>query len=45
MLGISLGHMEVEGIGTGEGFELYPGGGRNWDWSETCVMSHSSGCQ
>lgn len=30
-----LGHMEVEGIGEGKDFKLYPGGGREWDWSET----------
>jgi hypothetical protein len=34
--------MEVEGIGTGKDFKLYPGGGREWDWSET-GMSHSPG--
>ena len=27
--------MEVEGVGTGKDFKLYPGGGRAWDWSET----------
>jgi hypothetical protein len=32
---ISWGRMEVEGVGTGRDFKLYPGGGREWDWSET----------
>jgi hypothetical protein len=42
ILAISWGHMEVEGIGEGKDFKLYPGGGREWDWSET-GMSHSPG--
>lgn len=32
---ISWGHMEIEGIGSGKDFKLYPGGGRPWDWRET----------
>jgi hypothetical protein len=32
---ISWGRMDVEGLGTGRDFKLYPGGGRAWDWSET----------
>lgn len=32
---ISWGHMEVEGVGSGKDFKLYPGGGREWDWKET----------
>jgi hypothetical protein len=36
--------MEVEGIGSGKDFKLYPGGGREWDWSETGTR-HSSGVQ
>ena len=32
---ISWGSMEVEGLGKGRDFKLYPGGGREWDWSET----------
>jgi hypothetical protein len=32
---ISWGRMEVEGLGTGRDFKLYPGGGRAWDWRET----------
>lgn len=27
--------MEVEGLGGGRDFKLYPGGGREWDWAET----------
>jgi hypothetical protein len=32
---ISWGRMEVEGVRQGRDFKLYPGGGREWDWSET----------
>jgi len=32
---ISWGNMEVEGLGKGRDFKLYPGGGRKWDWTET----------
>jgi hypothetical protein len=32
---ISWGRMEVEGLGAGRDFKLYPGGGREWDWTET----------
>ena len=32
---ISWGKMEVEGLGLGKDFKLYPGGGRDWDWNET----------
>jgi hypothetical protein len=35
IINISWGHMEVEGVGTGKDFKLYPGGGREWDWGET----------
>ncbi|MFW6692309.1 Mth938-like domain-containing protein [Streptomyces sp. MAR4 CNX-425] len=31
---LSWGRMEVEGIGEGKDFKLYPGGGRAWDWNE-----------
>lgn len=27
--------MEVERVGAGKDFKLYPGGGRSWDWTET----------
>ena len=32
---VSWGHMEVEGVGIGKDFKLYPGGGREWDWNDT----------
>lgn len=32
---ISWGEMEVEGLGPGRDYKLYPGGGRAWDWNET----------
>ncbi len=44
ILSISWGHMEVDGLGAGKDFKLYPGGGRAWDWSETGTR-HSPGVQ
>ena len=41
---ISWGRMEVEGLGVGKDFKLYPGGGRAWDWAETGTR-HSPGVQ
>ena len=35
IISVSWGHMEVEGLGVGKDFKLYPGGGRAWDWNET----------
>ena len=32
---ISWGRMEIEKLGSGKDFKLYPGGGRSWDWNET----------
>jgi len=32
---ISWGRMEVDGVGIGKDFKLWPGGGRQWDWQET----------
>jgi hypothetical protein len=32
---ISWGRMEVDGVGIGKDFKLWPGGGRQWDWRET----------
>jgi hypothetical protein len=32
---ISWGRMQVEGVGVGKDFKLYPGGGRPWNWQET----------
>ena len=36
--------MEVEGLGLGKDFKLYPGGGRAWDWNETGTQ-HVPGIQ
>jgi hypothetical protein len=41
---ISWGRMEVEGLGTGKDFKLFPGGGRAWDWRETGTQ-HEPGIQ
>jgi hypothetical protein len=30
-----VGRMELDGLGVGKDFKLYPGGGRAWDWSES----------
>jgi hypothetical protein len=35
VLDVSWGRMDVEGLGVGKDYKLYPGGGREWDWSET----------
>jgi hypothetical protein len=32
---ISWGRIEVEGLGVGKDYKLYPGGGREWDWNVT----------
>lgn len=44
ILSLSWGRMEVEGLGVGKDFKLYPGGGREWDWTETGTQ-HSPGVQ
>jgi hypothetical protein len=36
--------MTVYTLGTGKDFKLYPGGGREWDWSETGTR-HEPGIQ
>ena len=41
---LSWGRMEVDGLGAGKDFKLYPGGGRAWDWSETGTR-HDPGIQ
>jgi hypothetical protein len=41
---ISWGRIEVEGLGAGRDFKLYPGGGRAWDRAETGTR-HSPGIQ
>ncbi len=42
ILKLSWGSMEIEGLGHGKDFKLYPGGGKPWDWSETGT-EHSPG--
>jgi len=32
---VSWGRMEIDGVGIGKDFKLWPGGGRQWDWRET----------
>jgi len=44
ILAVSWGHMEIEGLGEGKDFKLYPGGGRAWDLNETGTR-HSPGIQ
>jgi hypothetical protein len=44
VLALSWGHLEVEGLGAGKDFKLYPGGGRAWDWNETGTR-HQPGIQ
>ncbi|GIJ81286.1 Mth938-like domain-containing protein [Micromonospora phaseoli] len=44
VLSISWGRMDVEDLGVGKDFKLYPGGGRSWDWSETGTR-HNPGVQ
>ncbi|MHC4177412.1 MAG: Mth938-like domain-containing protein [Planctomycetota bacterium] len=41
---IAWGSMEIEGVGAGRDFKLWPGGGRAWDWTET-NMHHTPGIQ
>lgn len=35
IIALSWGRMEIDGIGAGKDFKLWPGGGRDWDWRET----------
>lgn len=44
ILASGWGKMDIEKLGAGKDFKLWPGGGRNWDWSEHGT-SHSSGVQ
>src|SRR5215813_10752590 len=44
VLELSWGRMDVEGLGVGKDFKLYPGGGRAWDWTETGT-NHTLGIQ
>lgn len=41
---VGWGHMEIETLGSGKDFKLWPGGGRSWDWQETGT-EHSPGIQ
>jgi len=38
------GRMQIESLGSGKDFKLWPGGGRPWDWNETGT-GHSPGIQ
>lgn len=44
ILRVSWGRMEAEGVPPGKDLKLYPGGGREWDWSETGTR-HDPGIQ
>jgi hypothetical protein len=35
IVNLSWGRMDVDGVGAGKDFKLWPGGGREWDWRET----------
>ena len=41
---VAWGRMDVQGLGVGKDFKLYPGGGRPWDWNETGTR-HQPGIQ
>ena len=48
ILSLAWGEMQVDGfeggVVTGKDFKLFPGGGRQWDWTET-GMRHQPGIQ
>lgn len=44
ILSIGWGKMDVESIGKGKDFKIWPGGGRAWNWDETGT-NHSDGIQ
>ena len=44
ILSSGWGKMEVEKLGKGKDFKLWPGGGRSWDWSEYGT-GHTRGVQ
>ena len=44
ILHVAWGTMDVEGVGSGKDFKVYPGGGRAWDWRETGTQ-HVPGIQ
>ena len=41
---IAWGEMDIEGMGSGKDWKLWPGGGRTWDWNETGTH-HEPGIQ
>jgi hypothetical protein len=41
---IAWGEMDIEGLGSGKDWKLWPGGGRQWDWNETGTH-HEPGIQ
>ena len=32
---LAWGKMSIDGLGSGKDYKLWPGGGRDWDWTET----------
>ncbi len=44
IVSIGWGRMEIEALGRGKDFKLWPGGGRPWDWQETGT-AHRPGIQ
>lgn len=44
IVSVAWGRVEVAGLGVGKDFKVYPGGGREWDWSETGTR-HQPGIQ
>jgi hypothetical protein len=44
ILSSGWGKMEIEQLGAGKDFKLWPGGGRAWDWSEFGT-EHARGIQ
>src|SRR5262245_65108125 len=44
IIDVAWGRMDIEGLGSGKDFKLYPGGGREWDWKETST-EHVPGIQ
>lgn len=44
ILSVKWGKMEVETLGLGKDFRLWPGGGSNWDWHKSGTR-HSPGIQ
>jgi hypothetical protein len=41
---VTWGQMDIEGVGSGKDWKLWPGGGRTWDWNETGTR-HDPGIQ